>query len=516
MFDTTNLRSNPSSSLDVLDRVAIAYIVLPLLIFLVGWLAVWAALPLVGCVVYSLRSLFVAPPAMARFPVTPLQITVAVFVGCAWTVFGGTEHLFFANSDWHMRDAILHDLVVSPWPVGYGELDGKEILLRAPIGYYMPAALIGKWVGLAGAHWAMSAWTAIGAIAFLLQVLSLTPSRPSTAVCVALVLVFFSGFDIVGGIISVPRFVATWDIARNLEWWAGSYVYPSMTSQLFWAPNHSLAGWLTIGLLCRNSDRTQVDAILPIVVIAVVLWSPLAALGVAPFVVWKAVAGVVRDRSWSVADPRAWAPALLVGIVICAYLTLDIGRIPKSLGVAVDGYANLWSDLLRQAQFFLLEAGLIGFAVLAIMRSSQVVLALGILALLPLVNFGSANDFVMRVSIPSLAVLAIACCLALTRPSQDLRAVRKKWVLGGMLVVGAMTPFQEFARAIVVPAWPINLQATLIGANCGGYPEHYVVRLADQAITHLLRPPHNLPLGIPSKQACDNPAVYLLWKRGLP
>jgi hypothetical protein len=516
MFGPNSRDPGASCSLDALDRVAIAYMTLPLLIFLIGWLNAWAAFPLVACVVYSLRALFNALPATARVAVTPLQLAVAIIVGCVWTVFGGTGHLVFANSDWHIRDSVLHDLVVSPWPVGYGAIDGKQSLLRAPLGYYLPAALVGKWAGLAAAHVAMAVWTAIGATLFLLQALSLTPSRAGTALMVATVVVLFSGLDIVGNIVSVPGFIASWDITRHLEWWAGSYQYSSMTTQLFWVPNHALGGWLTIGLMCRDQRNTSLDAALPMTLVAVALWSPLTALGIVPFVIGRAFFSAVRDRSWRLLYPPIWAPALVVGIVISAYLTLDTGHIPRGVGVGANGIADVVMDLLRQAQFFLLEAGLIGFAVLAIRRSSQVVLALVVLALLPLISFGPGNDLVMRASIPSLAALTIGTCRALCKPVPDVRRLRYRRALVGMLVVGAVTPIQEFARAAVVPAWPINLQITLIGAACGRYPDHYVARLSDQTVLRLLRTPNPLPLGPQGRQACDNPAVDLMWKRGLP
>jgi hypothetical protein len=181
-----------------------------------------------------------------------LQLGIAVVIGCAWTVFGGTDHLVFANADWHVRDAVLHDLVTSHWPVGYGLLDGMESVLRAPVAYYLPAALIGKLAGLSAAHMALSVWTAVGATLFLLQVLSLTRSRLGVAVLVAAVVVLFSGLDIIGNLLDDgPRFRSDWNVTTHLEWWAGTYQYSSMTTQLFWVPNHALPGWLMIGLLYR-------------------------------------------------------------------------------------------------------------------------------------------------------------------------------------------------------------------------------------------------------------------------
>jgi hypothetical protein len=473
-------------------------------------------LPLIVCVAYAVKPLIAKPPITGtRLPVTPLQLAVAVLVGCGWTVFGGTDHLVFANADWHARDAVLHDLVASPWPVGYGLLGGQESLLRAPVAYFLPAALVGKLAGLPTAHLAMAVWTAIGATLFLLQVLSLTPSRLRVAVSVAAVVVFFSGFDIVGSLLNDgPRFRSDWNITSHLEWWAGKYQYSSMTTQLFWVPNHAIGGWIAIGLLCRDERGAALDAMLPITIVALALWSPLTALGVAPFMMWKVIAGMTRDRSFAVLHPRVWAPAAVVGAVVAAYIALDPGRIPKGMSVGGQS-ASLTMDLLRQAQFFLLEAGFLGAAILAIRRSSQVVLALAILALLPLVHLGPGNDLVMRASIPSLTVLAIGACLALFEKTADVQGFRKKALLCGLLAIGAVTPVEEFARSVILPVWPINMRATLIGASCGGYAPHYVARLGSEAIVGLLRRPNRLPLGPQGPEACYNPAIALMW-RGNP
>jgi hypothetical protein len=426
-------------------------------------------------------------------------------------VLGGADHLAFANADWHIRDAVLHDLVSSPWPVGYGLLDDKESLLRAPVAFYLPAALVGKWLGLAAAHVAMGCWTAAGATLFLLQVLSLTPSRPGIALMVTAVVVMFSGLDIVGNLLNDgPRFRYDWNITTHLEWWAGKFQYSSMTTQLFWVPNHALGGWLSIGLLYRNRRSVALNSMLPVIVVALALWSPLTALGVLPFMAMRAATDSVRDRSLALLHPKVWVPAMLVGVVIAAYLILDPSRIPRGLAIGAASDSPVM-DLMQQAQFFLLEAGFIGGAIFAIRRSAEVALALLILGLLPLVYLGPANDFVMRASIPSLAVLTIGACLALVELSADKAAYRKKALLVGLLLIGAVTPVEEIARAALLPAWPINMGATLIGADCGGFAPHYVARLGGEVIGRMLRPTHRLPIGPQGPAACDNPALDLMW-----
>ena len=148
---------------DALDAMAVAYLALPLGIFLIGWLELWAALPLCFCLLYALRPLLAAARGRGvRRRLQGWRGVLAIAVGCGWTLFGGTGHWMFANADWHIRDAVLHDLVVGAWPVGYGMEAGGATLLRAPIGYYLPAAFVGKAAGLPAAHVALAVWTAAG------------------------------------------------------------------------------------------------------------------------------------------------------------------------------------------------------------------------------------------------------------------------------------------------------------------------------------------------------------------
>jgi hypothetical protein len=362
-------------------------------------------------------------------------------------------------------------------------------LLRAPLGYYLPAALIGKAAGLPAAHAVMALWTAAGATLFLVQVLSRMPSRLGAALAATAVIVFFSGFDVIGTLLRVPASGAHWDITGHLEWWARRYQYSSMTTQLFWVPNHALCGWVAMGLLLRSPRGGGLEPMLPIVVAAVALWSPLTALGVVPFAAWRACRTMLREHSLRLLDPRVWLPALGVGMAVSAYLLLDPSRIPRGWTVDVGSVGAAAADVARLLEFFMLEAGFIGLAILAIRRSSQVVLALAILLILPVFSFGFWNDFAMRVSIPSLTVLAIGACLALIEGASSRSLRIKQAVLLGLLGVGAVTPFQEFARALMLEAWPINRDATLIDAACGRYLPHYVARLSAQPLLHVLRAP---------------------------
>jgi len=514
MFEPKAINADGRQGLAALDRLAIGYLTLPLFIFLIGWFEWWAAAMFVVLSAYALRPMFFNWDGLSRAPLTAQQIAIALGVGCAWTVLGGTDHLFFANADWHVRDAVLHDLVVSAWPVGYGQHEGQETLLRAPLGYYLTAALMGKATSLSFAHVALLAWTAIGAVLFLLQVMSLVEKRASALLLASAVVVLFSGADIVGELLNAgPRFRSQWDIPMHLEWWAGSYQYSSMTTQLFWVPNHAFGGWLIIGLLYRCGLASDLEVLLPILLVAAALWSPLTALGLLPFIMWRAAEHLFKRHSLKLLHPKNWLPSLVVGSAVSAYLTLASGTVPNGSGLAGWSSGDAVMSLLRQLQFFLLEAGLIGLAILLIRPSVELIIALVVLAVLPAVYLGPSNDLVMRASIPALTVLAISAFIALLYKTPQPKIFRRKAFLAGLLLVGAMTPIAEISRAIIFPVWPINFQATLIGTNCGGFAPHYVAELGGQAITHVLRQPSRVALGPLGPESCNNPASEMAWRR---
>jgi len=500
-----------------LDLLAIGYLTLPLFIFLIGWFEWWAAAIFVVLSAYALRPMFSGRGGARLPPLTLQQVAIAVGIGCAWTVLGGTDHLFYANFDWHVRDAVFHDLVVSHWPVGYGMHNGHETLLRAPLGFYLPAAVVGKATSLSVGYVALMLWTASGAVLFLLQILSLAEARVRAAFLSVVVVVLFSGADIVGELLNDgPRFRSDWDIAMHLEWWAGTYQYSSVTTQLFWVPNHAFAGWLIIGLLYRCGLTSDLEVILPVLLVTAALWSPLTALGLVPFVAWRAAEHLFKERSMKLLHPKNWLPALIVGLAVAAYLTLSAGGVPKGSVLAAWSSGDAVMSLLRQVQFFILEAGLIGLAIFLIRPSIELIIALTVLALLPAVYLGPNNDLAMRGSIPALIVLAISAFRALLDKSQQPRMWQKKAFLAVMLLVGAMTPIAELSRAIIFPVWPINFQATLIGADCGGYAPHYVAELGGQIITHVLREPYRLALGPLGPESCYNPAMEIMGRRYPP
>lgn len=366
----------------------------------------------------------------------------AAFVLC---LLGGEAHVFFANDDWLIRDAVLHDLVAQPWPVGYVQR-GEAAFLRAPLGLYLAPALIGKLLGLGAAHLALLVQNAT-LFGCLFYVFARAFEPRSRSVWVLCVFVVFSGWDIVG-------FYKTGQpltFGTHIEWWVPHLQFSSHVTQIFWVPNHAASGWVFAAAYLAWRGRVLTCPSLVAVFGLSAFWSPLAAIGALPFLVRTVWCDLRAGRI----DAGAVAKVALAAVAlfpVALYLSADGGRVEH-------GVAHLSVEFgLVYVMFLTLELG----PVLMVLRvwppvawarlgRVELAVAVAVLMLVPLYRIG-ANDFVMRASIPALAILAL-CLAEATWPAAG--SPRRNSVAAAIvaLAVGAVTPLFEIGRAFQVPAF---------------------------------------------------------------
>lgn len=420
------------------------------------------------------------------------MLLLLVALALAWTAAGGLGHFVYANTDWTTRDAVLRDLSVTPWPPRYPADSELPLILRAPVAYYLPASLVGWLWGFHAADQALYVWTAVGFALFAWAALTLFETKQQRVVTLVL-LVGFGGLDVLGYRLdkgSWPR------VGEHLEWWAHFAQYSSNATLLFWVPNHALPAWLSTIVILRHWRQPELARIAPLLGAAALLWSPLAAIGIAPFLVtgidWR------RDTR-TLFSIQSCLPFIALALLVARYLTMDSAGIPGQWLVA--NLDQLPDFLERYAIFCTLEFGLLTF-VLAMLgvRGLPFITAVTFLAVLPLFRFGIANDLAMRASIPALTVIALATVLPLT----GLPWTAWRIALVGLLLVGALGAAQEPLRAVLKPRWsPAGLslgEASAPGRLIydGMLPAHYAGRLDLPGMMLLLREPTLVP---PSKSA---------------
>ena len=489
--EAVTLDFEPDASRSRGDRLssalALGYIGLPTLLYFAGWITPeygWPACAVLGvCLALLVRRL---GPLSARLPRVPLAIAVVVAIG--WTVLGGVGHLVYANTDWLVRDAVLRDLVVKPWPVSYDPLPDtvSALLLRAPIGFYLPAAIVGKVFGLRAAELALLAWIALGVILTFVLMQRDRPTPRQLLVRLA-VFVVFSGMDIIG---TITHFKYR-GIGDHIEWWAFLFQYSSQTTQLFWVPNHALPGWIVVAwLLGYKPGRLPIAQ--GIVLLALTpLWSPLTAIGIAPLL-GIAVLREMRHQRFGPFLSALFDARMLVAVALCAlfvypYIVLGSETLASGSSASIPFVGE---DIVpRYIEFVVLEFA--GFAALLLFRFRRDPLLLGavvVLLLLPLYRFGPANDLAMRASIPALALLAIRLGEWLSQPRDGLSDRQLRWVAIALLAIGAVTPLMEVARLFIEPRWDMDTQHDLIEVSRGWAP-HYLTPIEQPWPDRFLRHP---------------------------
>ncbi len=477
-----DIDADASSRLTLLDVLVCAYLVLPLLVFS-AWFKWPVALGLALLTAYGFVHAL-AGARWRRFEVSGRALVAIVPIALAWTAMAGIGHFVFANSDWITRDAVLRDLVETPWPPMYDADAGQAVILRAPIGYYLPVAAAGSVVGLHWADFLLWLWTAAGFALAMCAAVTLFETRRERVFACALML-GFGGLDLIGYIVTTGHLPK---LGQHIQWWASFLQYSSNSTLLFWVPNHALPAWLGLLILLRHWRSRELARISLMLAAAVTLWSPLSAIGLVPFYLiglnWR------RDLD-ALLGIRSGLPFLAIAGLVGRYLTMDSQSIPR--GWAMDLFPHASVFWLFYGLFCLLEFGVLAL-LLARLRAFdlKVALATAILLALPFYLFGGGNDLVMRSSIPALSMLALAAVRPVARADRPFARA----LLALVLLVGAMGAAQEPLRALRVPRWALTGK-TLVQVSADLSPSH-VALLPPNYVGHLNQPGMQAMMRAPS------------------
>ena len=442
-----------------LRGVTVAYLCLPLLVFVVGWLRA----PLAVCSVVAIGIVAVAlvgvrgrSPAVdgGGMKVSLLSLVTGLVPVAALVAASGVGGFGIRNWDWAKHDAVLKDLICDPWPVRYATEAGTTGLVYY-LAYYLPASVVGKIAGWTAANLATAAMSLLGAALAVLWLVVLVRVSPVVG---GLFFVFFSGMDVLGAALLAlpsPDFAGIFS-KYHLENWSEYWQYSSNVSLLYFVPQQAIPGWLLVALLVDAAETERTD--LPLAALAGVslLWSPFVALGLLPLLVaflltrpGSVKAALRAQRSLANLAGAALA-ALFAAYFASRFLPLALPQryhpegTPASRGEfwLVPAQLPVGPFLVHYSLFVLCEFALLWLVVLRAQRRDQrtphmlpLLRASGlVLLVLPFFHYGLFNDLVMRTSIPALFVLQIAALQVLRWGVRRAATV----AIAGIVAVGAL------------------------------------------------------------------------------
>ena len=470
--------SESADEIPVVHRLAIIYLMLPVVIWLVGWFNWWFGIP--AALLLSLAIWPVLRPARGslnwsafsnnlRSALRPTTV-VLLLIALAWVMTTAAGGVFdVQNYDWNKHRSILLDLGRGDWPTepaaNLRAYLGEPLLLRYYLGYYMAPGSIGRWLGPAALNWAVPLWTWCGAA--LAMFMFTRGHRGWRLFAAAAILVFFGGMDIVRTLLldgwgwiefnidfqRWPRLeLGSYHIERAGNKWGIVISYPSHTAGLLWTPTHFIAGALFTLLLYQLRRHPRFLAVCGVVLAAAPFWSAFVAIGLLPFTAALLIQNGIRPfLRW-----QNLLLALPLAVLLIVYLSSGTGDIERSWiwEIHESGWQAAIQVLLVVYLFdFLLLASLLFVLRPTIRRDPFFAACLATLLLLPWYSYGINNDLVMRGVVPALFLLSYYCAGAVADFSHErLRSKNYGYLASfGLLIaalaVGAFTPLFDLTRA---------------------------------------------------------------------
>lgn len=357
-----------------------AWLLLPVLVFMAGWMRWYAALPLMLLTIAALAPQRRREPPERNptpgFPMFTRSSCLVLIAFIALMTLSGWGEWVNQHPDHIVRNACLRELIASPWPVVFP--DGDVLIYNT--GFWLVPALAGKAAGLDAARALVVLWGAWGLfLAWLwLCVFSGRHSLPP-----ALLLVMFGSL-------------------LNFQCWLGLDLfrlhYFGTAEQIMCSANASIPVLLFFIFLA--SGRMPLHW-MPLLFTATAFYSPLAALGGLPLVVCQ------WCRQWKNARPFRkilFHPSFLAAglLGICFLLYYAAVNAPSS-HMGIRPFYTRPGDFLLVATSFLLYAL---FCWRDFRRNSLFICTLATGLLLPFfyVN-GDVNDLLCKGSVPVMACL---------------------------------------------------------------------------------------------------------------
>jgi len=446
----------------VVSKCVLAYLSLPTVIFMLGWLrweiGVPAALAVLIAFFISLKGHGLTEtlePLVEPAEKIRLSPFVALaLVGCVvvWCIMAGQGGFVPQTEDWHWRNATFRDLISHDWPVRY-DTWGRALVFY--VGHWLPAAIVGKIAFAVTGNFviawrvgnlALLAWTAVGVLIVLAQLLLLVRAFSVRRQVAALfLLVFWGGLDACGAFTLNLKQILSGVAPENSwwnfgDWWSIVFNYTSNSTCLYWVFHQAVTAWVAILFVARGlrlSCAAFVISLLP-------LCGPLPAIGIAFTASVLAVFRLCRPGGWKAVFWGVLSIPNAVGLFVVAPLVASF----LCCNPAAGNFSFAWTVMgtaffvKRWLLFFGCELGLY-FALTfgACRRNIWWWCVLVGLLLCPVVVIDGAPDFCMRASIPLFVMLSVLVFLTVVHYLKE-----RNWkgvALIACLVVGAYVPVKE-------------------------------------------------------------------------
>lgn len=397
-------------------------IVIPITLFFLGFIKLYLSIPITLIIMYLTHKVISNYKKQNYKPQKKYWI-VACTTLFLWLLFSGIGDFTYQNViDFHVRHAILRDLINYDWPVIY-----KDYGLVYYLSYFLPAALVGKIFTYKIANKFLFLYSYI----FIINILYLINRYLKKDSYLTLIMfILFSGLDIIG----MPNYLFS---TTPLEWWNGLFQYSSNTTSLYWVFNQSLPIWIIVALILNMDNGKDIIFISSISF----FYSPYATICIIPIVIYlffKYSSNKKKDiLSLNVLI------SLIFAIILGLYYMSGNGSQQSGFIFEIVKDKNI--ILPSYILFIILEIGLFIIPTWKYYKNEALYKIVIIeLLIIPIYVITENNDLCMRGSTPILFILMIYFCKYMTN-----KKYHKKTIIYILLLISFITPAHEIFRSVI-------------------------------------------------------------------
>jgi hypothetical protein len=428
------------------------FLVLPIFLFLLFWVKTWIAIPVIGCLIYTLAYYYKLFSKNDTYYIIEFwQLILILFFSYVWVSHCGAGGFGIQFHDLSKIYAIVHDIAYKAKPVNY-LIQNDLKFLSSYLGYHISVPLLLKSFGWNAILLGMFLMTYVGVLISLMWFFVLTESFTIFAL---LFFIFIGGFDFAGHLYLFGFEKGFHNLGnqpiQNFIFWDNSLdksfqlMYHGNTNSLFWSPQHALPCWIASGFFYYETIKEKTLKNSPLYLFTLTFWSPMMMIGLFPYFLWNL--NSKNFKSMLGIQNLLIIPSFLVILFFTNAVPvqeLEKGflfyKAPSKLLALKEVFAYAWFCMFE----FLLWLGL---AYLCINKQElkKLIIPLGIvLMLIPLYKLGKYNDWAQRVSLPSLFLMWVVLYSAL----KDVKSNLSKVFIVILTLLGSIDSYSFISKSM--------------------------------------------------------------------
>ena len=427
---------------------AYAYLCIPVLQFLLGWVRPILSIPIALAIVYSLlRSIQKTSHIQTGLFSNKRKLVIMIAILLVWVVSSGIGGLVWQNRWDHMyRNAIFRDLVAYDWPVINLAGDAPRGLCYY-IGFWLPSAAVGKLFGFQAGYLFQIVWAFIGVVlAFFLICEYLGGANYKTL----LLFLFFSGLDIIPFLLYNIHSGDAGEIllrllqGEHLEQLLFQFNSSSNMTLLYWLYNQTIPFWIGFMLLLREKRSASIVFTYALLL----LFAPFPTLAMLPLAIYRFFrlspdiinrSGVHLRQLAREAITVENVTGVLMGLVVAAYYASNTAAgklqlIDLNLKMVVHLVLFLITEFLIYLAFVFSDAK----------RDMTWWILFGTMIALSFIKLGGSYDFAWRTCIPAAFYLMLLVMRYAGKIGPKARWKRLLFLF--VILLGCITPVTEVLR----------------------------------------------------------------------